>query len=220
MRAISSGLAFFGILLGLDHHPAGIADVREHLRDRSEVDRAVARDGEYAFDHALEERPVLRLEAREHVRPDVLAMDVIDTPAVAARGREHVAPGEVEMPGIEQQAHGIAGPRHQQIDLAFALDHRAHVVVEGHRATGSSAAGRGIGRRRRRPRSRPPTHLLRGLVAGRLGRPALRRRRMARACRQHPKPGARSQQPGDQLGDSRQQVLAVVDDHHDVTGGE
>ena len=61
-------------------------------------------------------------------------MHVIDAPAVAARGREHVAAGEVEVPGIEQQADRIAGPRHQQVDLAFALDHRAHVVVEGHRA--------------------------------------------------------------------------------------
>ena len=56
------------ILLGLDHHPARVADLGEHLGERAEVDRAVARHGEHALDHALEERPVLGLEAVEHAR--------------------------------------------------------------------------------------------------------------------------------------------------------
>ena len=48
-----------GVLLGLDHHPAAIADLGQQCFEGAEVDRAVARYGEHALDHALEELPFL-----------------------------------------------------------------------------------------------------------------------------------------------------------------
>src|SRR5262245_39469748 len=47
------------ILLGLDHGPAVVADVRQQLGEGREVDAAIARHGEHAGQHGIEEAPVL-----------------------------------------------------------------------------------------------------------------------------------------------------------------
>src|SRR5580765_8484284 len=49
------------VLLSLDDDPAAVADAREQLRERREVDAAVAGHGEDAGQHRIEEAPVFGL---------------------------------------------------------------------------------------------------------------------------------------------------------------
>src|SRR5262249_19181402 len=47
------------ILLGLDHRPAAVADIRQQLGEGCEIHTTVARHGEHAGQHGVEEAPVL-----------------------------------------------------------------------------------------------------------------------------------------------------------------
>ena len=65
-----------GILLRLDHDPAGIAGQRaEYSRV---IDAAIARHREHACNHGVEEAEALRFRRRHHARPYILGVHMAD----------------------------------------------------------------------------------------------------------------------------------------------
>src|SRR6185295_19814764 len=71
------------VLLGLDHDPARIAGKR--AENRRIIDAAVARHGENARDHGIEEAQSLAPRVRHHAGAHVLGMHVADARAMAPR---------------------------------------------------------------------------------------------------------------------------------------
>src|SRR5882724_7004588 len=130
------------VLLGLDDGPAAVADVGEQLRERREIDPAVARYGEDAGQHGVEEAPVLGLRVLEHLEADVLAVDMVDAVGMPLRHPQWIAAGIGDVAGVHEQPDRRTGVGHQQIDLGLGLDDRAHMVVIGH---GHAALGHVLG---------------------------------------------------------------------------
>src|SRR5690348_3787026 len=133
------------VLLGFDHEPALIAIVGEALDDGAEIERTVARHGEGAERHRIEEALPGPVESIDHRPADVLHMHVVDACVVMVDGAQHVAPGKSEMASVEQQWNAWAGTLHEGIELRLGLDHRRHmmVVAERHALLGGPLAERG-----------------------------------------------------------------------------
>src|SRR5882672_5694414 len=78
------------VLLGLDDGPAAVADAREQLGERREIDSAVAWHGKDTGQHRIEKAPILGLRLLEHLEADILAMNMIDAVGVPLRHTQGV----------------------------------------------------------------------------------------------------------------------------------
>src|SRR4029077_12650686 len=67
------------VLFRLDNEPAAVIRSLERGEHRGEIDRAVARHGEDAVEHGVEKALVGGASAFQHTRPDILAVDMIDS---------------------------------------------------------------------------------------------------------------------------------------------
>ena len=113
------------ILLGFHYHPAFIAKVVQQLEHRTEIDHPVARDGEGAFFHAVEERQAVAAHLVDHRRADVLQMDVVDARQILFEDRQHrrfAAFGIPGVAGVEQQEDALVHQRHKFVDFRSGLD--------------------------------------------------------------------------------------------------
>ena len=131
---VVEGLAHGAVLLGLDDEPAGVAVLGGDLQHRLEGDAAlgVARHGEGAAAHALEEGEVLLADLPHDLGADVLGVDVGDAVHVLPRHLGRVGAAEGAVAGVEQEPGVRAGHRHEAVDVGGGLDDRAHVVVVAH----------------------------------------------------------------------------------------
>ncbi len=92
------------ILFRFDHQPAAIAAARHRLQHTAIVDHAVARHGEHAVEHRIQEARIFVTSALQHRPPHVLAMDVHDARGVTLCELRRIAARIRQMAGVEQRA--------------------------------------------------------------------------------------------------------------------
>ena len=121
-----------GVLLGLDDHPAGIA---RQLAEDGGDNRPCRRRARCR--HRVRTLPSTasrklqssRRALRHHVAAHVLGVDMADAGTIAAGERSRVGAAPGRMAGVEQEMRGLAGGRHEGVDIGLALHDGAHVMM-------------------------------------------------------------------------------------------
>ena len=67
-----------GILFRLDHNPACITDILEHIGEGGKINHAITRHREHTVQHAFEKTPVSLTQLAQHVASNVLDVNMID----------------------------------------------------------------------------------------------------------------------------------------------
>jgi hypothetical protein len=119
------------VLLRLNHEPAAVIRRLERGERCGEIDRTVARHGKDAVEHGVEKALIRGTSACQHSWPDILAVDMVDSPSMPPCDIGRVGAGKSQVAGVEQQTDAAAGRRHKTVDFGRGLDHRPHVVVIG-----------------------------------------------------------------------------------------
>ena len=110
------------ILLGLDEEPSLVVGLDNRGQDGLEVALAVARDGEHAGEHRLQEAELLILDALQHVRTDILEVEVADAVLVAGDDVDRILAGELQVADVNEQLDLIrVGVLHEAVDFGGGL---------------------------------------------------------------------------------------------------